>query len=217
MPENSYFREPRTQSMLLDVLFIFCKLNRDIGYRQGMHEVLAPILWVISRDAIDPQSFANASQKETKSDSLILACFEPNYIEHDAFTIFSIVMQTVKSFYETGTTTQPTTLTPLSSSLIVERSRRIHEEYLRQIDPELAEHLTAIEVLPQIFLIRWIRLLFGREFPLDDVLSLWDVLFAEDPTLNLIDLICVSMLLRIRQQREWKSSPLNEHSNAHHL
>ena len=202
MPENSYFREPHVQSILLDNLFIFCKLNRDIGYRQGMHEVLAPILWVISRDAIDPQSFANASRKEAKSDDLILTCFDPQYIEHDAFTIFAIVMQTVKSFYETGSISQPITLAPLSSSLIVERSRRIHEELLRHVDPELAEHLTAIEVLPQIFLIRWIRLLFGREFPLDDVLSLWDVLFAEDPTLHLIDLICVSMLLRIRQQRE---------------
>ena len=202
MPENPYFREPNTQAMLLDILFIFCKLKRDIGYRQGMHEVLAPILWVISRDAIDFQSFTNASRKEAKSDDLILACFDPKYVEHDAFTLYGIVMQTVKSFYETGSTSQPTTLTPMGSSLIVERSQRIHGEYLRRIDPELSEHLTAIEVLPQIFLIRWIRLLFGREFPLDDVLSLWDVLFAEDPTLNLVDLICVSMLVRIRQQRK---------------
>ena len=49
---------------------------------------------------------------------------------------------------------------------------------------------------------RWIRLLFGREFPLDDVLLLWDALFAEDPTLALIDFICVAMLIRIRWQRK---------------
>ena len=189
--------------MLLDILFIFCKLNRDIGYRQGMHEVLAPILWVISRDAIDPQSFANASRKEARSDELILACFDPRYIEHDAFTVFGIIMQTVKSFYEIGNHNHRTAAAPLSNSPIVERSKRIHEEYLRKVDPELTEHLTAIDVLPQIFLIRWIRLLFGREFPLDRVLSLWDVLFAEDPALKLIDLVCVSMLLRIRAQREY--------------
>lgn len=47
---------------------------------------------------------------------------------------------------------------------------------------------------------RWIRLLFGREFPFEDVLALWDKLFAEDPDLELIDMICVSMLLRIRWQ-----------------
>jgi len=202
MPENSYFREPGTQAMLLDVLFIFCKLNRDIGYRQGMHEVLAPILWVVSRDAIDPQSFANASRKEAESDGLILACFDPKYVEHDAFTMFGIIMQTGKSFYETGKHNPRTAPGPLSNSPIVERSKRIHEEYLLKVDPELTEHLTAIEVLPQIFLIRWIRLLFGREFPLDGVLSLWDLLFAEDPALDLIDLVCVSMLLRIRGQRE---------------
>ena len=202
MPENSYFREPRTQSMLLDILFIFCKLNRDIGYRQGMHEVLAPILWVISRDAIDPQSFTNASRKEANSDELILACFDPKYIEHDAFTIFGTIMQTVKSFYEMGNHNPPSATAPLSNSPIVERSKRIHEELLLKVDPELTEHLTVIEVLPQIFLIRWIRLLFGREFSLDGVLSLWDLLFAEDPALDLIDLVCVSMLVRIRRQRE---------------
>jgi hypothetical protein len=45
---------------------------------------------------------------------------------------------------------------------------------------------------------RWIRLLFGREFAFEQLLSLWDRIFAYDPTLELIDLICVAMLLRIR-------------------
>ncbi|KAL8828906.1 MAG: hypothetical protein Q9191_002318 [Dirinaria sp. TL-2023a] len=211
MPENSYFREPATQSMLLDILFIFCKLNQDIGYRQGMHEVLAPILWVISRDAIDPQSFANAAQKDARSDHLILACFDPKYLEHDSFTIFGIIMQTVKSFYEAGPNSNATASAPFSGSTIVERSRRIHEEYLHKVDPDLSHHLAAIEILPQIFLIRWIRLLFGREFPLDGVLSLWDVLFAEDPALNLVDLVCVSMLLRIRAQRKYNEN-MYQHS-----
>lgn len=49
---------------------------------------------------------------------------------------------------------------------------------------------------------RWIRLLFGREFPFDDVLVLWDFIFAEGLRTELIDLICVAMLLRIRWQRE---------------
>lgn len=200
MPDNLYFREPSTQAMLLDILFIFCKLNKDLGYRQGMHEVLAPILWVISRDAIDPESLEQDSELQSNISELVLVSFSEKYVEHDTFTLFAIIMQTVKSFYEMGSTELPPVSAPSNNSPIVERSKRIHEEYLRQADLELAEHLTAIEVLPQIFLIRWIRLLFGREFPFDEVLSLWDILFAEDPTLNLIDLICVSMLLRIRWQ-----------------
>lgn len=45
---------------------------------------------------------------------------------------------------------------------------------------------------------RWIRLLFSREFPFDQMLILWDTLFSIDPTFKLIGLICTSMLLRIR-------------------
>ncbi|KFV66413.1 TBC1 domain family member 5, partial [Dryobates pubescens] len=45
---------------------------------------------------------------------------------------------------------------------------------------------------------RWIRLLFGREFPLQDLLVVWDALFADSITLNLVDYIFVAMLLYIR-------------------
>ena len=201
MPDNEYFREPSTQSMLVDILFIYCKLNRDVGYRQGMHEILAPILWVVSRDSIDPASLIDF-KGHTELEGLISICLDVIHVEHDTFTLFCIIMQTVKSFYELGNSDLTTASTPSTSSPIVERSKRIHEQLLRQADLELAEHLSAIEVLPQIFLIRWIRLLFGREFAFDEVLSMWDVLFAVDPTLDLVDLICVSMLLRIRWQRE---------------
>ncbi|MCJ1387688.1 hypothetical protein MMC18_000531 [Xylographa bjoerkii] len=192
MPENLYFREPTTQTILLDILFIFCKLNADTGYRQGMHEVLAPILWVVSRDAIDPSTLTEQDLNTSESDDPVRQALDYSFIEHDAFTLFCIIMQTVKSFYEMGSTT--------SSSPIVERSKRIHEDFLRRVDPELTKHLTAIEILPQIFVIRWIRLLFGREFPFDDVLSLWDVLFAEDSALELVDFVCLAMLLRVRWQ-----------------
>ena len=197
MPENSYFREPSTQRTLLEILFIYCKLNRDISYRQGMHEVLAPLLWVIYCDAIDPNETGS-----DKADDLVSTCQNADYIEHDTFTLFGIIMQTVRTFYETGNSSELVTPGVQSVSPIVERSKRIHENYLYHADPELAEHLTAIEVLPQIFLIRWIRLVFGREFSFEDVLSLWDALFAEDPNLDLVDLISVSMLLRIRWQCE---------------
>lgn len=42
---------------------------------------------------------------------------------------------------------------------------------------------------------------------------LWDTLFAYDPTLELMDLICVAMLLRIRWTRKRTAAspePLNE-------
>lgn len=44
------------------------------------------------------------------------------------------------------------------------------------------------------------RLLFGREFPFDDVLMMWDLLFAHGLRSDLVDFTCIAMLLRIRWQ-----------------
>ncbi len=155
MPEEQYFRQAKTQRMLLDILFIFCKLNQDVGYRQGMHELLAPILWVVENDAL---SIVDVQTGDLDVDEQILDALRASFVEHDAFTIFSLLMQSAKSFYELG---EPDRRASITSGLgkshggaspIVDRSKRIHEVYLASLDPELADHLTAIEVLPQIFL-----------------------------------------------------------------
>ncbi|KAF2029343.1 RabGAP/TBC [Setomelanomma holmii] len=188
MPENVYFRQPGTQDMMLDILFVWCKMHPTIGYRQGMHEILAPLLWVVERDAIKV-----ASGQEVARDELLADMLDSSYIEHDSHTLFSLIMQTAQSFYspaETGSTTKGTPM--------LARSSRIFEKYLPKADPELAAHLVKLEIVPQIFLLRWIRLLFGREFSLDAVFDMWDALFAIDSTLELVDMISIAMLLRIR-------------------
>jgi TBC1 domain family protein 5 len=48
-------------------------------------------------------------------------------------------------------------------------------------------------------------LLFGREFPFDEVLVLWDGLFAEDPNLTLVDWVCTAMLIFMRKERKYFS------------
>jgi len=123
-----------------------------------MHELLAPILWIVEQDAID---YANTGDQasELETDTLMKQTLDPTHIEHDAFTLLSLIMRTAKSFYELGepdrrsNTPSNGSGTPQpSTSPIVERSKRIHEVYLARLDPGLARHLSDIEVLPQIFL-----------------------------------------------------------------
>ncbi|KAF2850160.1 RabGAP/TBC [Plenodomus tracheiphilus IPT5] len=188
MPDNVYFRQPATQNMMLDILFVWCKMHPGIGYRQGMHEILAPLLWVVERDAIELTGLSPSAADHTLAEML-----DSTYIEHDTHTLFALIMQTAKSYYapaDSGSTTKDTPM--------LARSFKIFERYLPKADPELHAHLVKLEIVPQIFLLRWIRLLFGREFPLDDVFDMWDALFAIDSTLELVDMISVSMLLRIR-------------------
>ncbi|QIW96049.1 hypothetical protein AMS68_001567 [Peltaster fructicola] len=187
MPGISFFQDAATQKMLTDILFVFCKLNPDLSYRQGMHELVAPILWVVEHDAAD----LGHSSKLMGEDALMCNIISTEYIEHDTFALFSQVMQNSKKFYE------QTSHTALENPL-VSRSQRIASTLLAQVDPRLSSYLESSGIVPQIFMIRWIRLLFGREFDFTAVLTLWDVIFAEDPSLEIVDHICIVMLLRIR-------------------
>ena len=144
MQDNFFFREPSTKKKMLDILFIYSKLNPDTGYRQGMHEILAPILWVVECDALDPASLPKGNRSQSGDIELMHRALDFDYVEHDSFNLFCAVMQTTKSFYEMGQTKD--------SSPIVARCHRIHEEILAVIDPDLANHLQVIGILPQVYL-----------------------------------------------------------------
>lgn len=143
LPDEPFYHEDRIQTMILDILFIYCRLNPSAGgYRQGMHELLAPIVWVVDQDAVD-RSLAGLDAEPSMVEML-----DSNYVEHDAYALFSKIMERAGSFYELGGPNGAAG----DQSTIVEKSRHIHEVVLMKIDPELATHLKNIEVLPQIFL-----------------------------------------------------------------
>lgn len=139
--------------MILDVLFVYCKANPTRGgYRQGMHELLAPIVHVLEADAID----RSALGEEASLDAALIEYLDSSFIEHDAYLLFSKMMDHAQSFYAVnelaGKTSYSNTTARGQTSTIVERSKFIHEVCLHKVDPELATHLTSIEILPQIFL-----------------------------------------------------------------
>lgn len=151
MPENIYFRQPTTQTMLLDILFVYCKLNPDVGYRQGMHELLAPILWAVERDSLETTA-AKSSVMQNVLDS--------RFIEHDTFTLFARIMQTAKGFYDPSVDRVvqrgpkgSKNKTAENESPILVRCRHIFSDLLPRVDPGLSAHLTELDITPQIFLL----------------------------------------------------------------
>lgn len=156
-----------------------------------MHELLAPLLWVVYQDSIDVVSMTSSKRDEEGVD-FMLTVLDSQYVEHDTFSLFCALMQTAKTFYEVGETRD--------SSMIVAHSERIHNDLLASVDPDLSIRLQVVGVVPQIYVIRWLRLLFGREFDFKDVLKLWDILFAEGLKLEIIDMACVALILRLRWQ-----------------
>jgi TBC1 domain family member 5 len=153
LPDEPFYHQDRIQAMIIDVLFIYCKLNpKSGGYRQGMHELLAPVIYVVDQDAIDLASI----DPESADDVAMGDVLDSAFVEHDASAIFSRIMDRAQSFYEVkdpiSKSVYAATTGREEASAIVEKSRYIHEICLAKVDPELANHLKSIEILPQIFL-----------------------------------------------------------------
>ncbi|GFS04335.1 TBC1 domain family member 5, partial [Elysia marginata] len=211
-PEVEFFRKQELGEMMTDILFVFSREHATHSYRQGMHELLAPLIFVLH---CDHQAFLHACEIESVL-NVMKEVMDPAYLEHDAYTMFCQVMETVEPWYlsrdifcnpRTGSLRNLELLhaTPFSrsqdlnpSNAIVTKLTRIQDYILKKFDQELHQHLERLEIAPQIYGIRWLRLLFGREFPMQDLLMLWDAIFGDGIGFDLVDYIFVAMLLYIR-------------------
>ncbi|EDO42229.1 predicted protein [Nematostella vectensis] len=207
-PENPYFHTERVRDMMLNILFCHAKKNETLGYKQGMHELLAPLIHVLDTDSRMYRYFDGNQMEMTK------AILDPLYIEHDAFMLFSQVMDATETWYHhyqphpeakqqqlidvhAAPFKDPTTTPPTA---IVKKLNKIQDHLLRKHDTDLWLHLKDLDIAPQLYGLRWIRLLFSREFPFPDFLVLWDALFAEGTHLDLVDYIYIGMLHSIRNK-----------------
>merc|ERR1719466_408090 len=77
---------------------------------------------------------------------------------------------------------------------LVDNLNYIQYVLLKRHDPTLCARLEKLEIFPQIYGIRWLRLLFGREFNLADTLELWDALLADSCPPSLADQLVISLL-----------------------
>ncbi|XP_012587604.1 PREDICTED: TBC1 domain family member 5 isoform X2 [Condylura cristata] len=206
-PEMQFFQQENVRKILTDVLFCYARENEQLLYKQGMHELLAPIVFILH---CDHQAFLHASESAQPSEEM-KALLDPEYLEHDAYAMFSQLMETAEPWFSTfehdGQKGKETLMTPIPFArpqdlgptiAVVTKVNQIQDHLLKKHDIELYMHLNRLEIAPQIYGLRWVRLLFGREFPLQDLLVVWDALFADGLSLSLVDYIFIAMLLYIR-------------------
>nr|XP_044992138.1 TBC1 domain family member 5 isoform X2 [Jaculus jaculus] len=206
-PEMQFFQQENVRKILTDVLFCYARENEQLLYKQGMHELLAPIVFTLH---CDHQAFLHASESAQPSEEM-KTLLNPDYLEHDAYAMFSQLMETAEPWFSTfehdGQKGKETLMTPIPFArpqdlgptiAIVTKVNQIQDHLLKKHDIELYMHLNRLEIAPQIYGLRWVRLLFGREFPLQDLLVVWDALFADGLSLSLVDYVFLAMLLYIR-------------------
>ncbi|XP_058115884.1 TBC1 domain family member 5 [Anopheles ziemanni] len=219
-PGVDFFRKPAIQELMTNILFCYARQFPAMCYRQGMHEILAPLIFVIHSDQ---QALAHIHELNPDIDRQLLEILNPEYLEEDSYAIFAKIMSQIESFYRindmvpsaTGyfpvqTSGSPSNATASPDAVgsskrkpeveVVEQLNYIKDKILIKEDLHLHNHLLKLDIPLAIFGIRWLRLLFGREFALQDLLLLWDAIFGEGNDLGLINYIVVAMLIRIRDK-----------------
>lgn len=103
------------------------------------------------------------------------------FMEHDAYCMFDALMSgaggavAMADYYSISPSSAAGSLSGLPP--VIEASSALYH-LLSVVDSSLHSHLVELGVEPQYFALRWLRVLFGREFSLEDLLIIWDEIFA---------------------------------------
>ncbi|KAI5061156.1 hypothetical protein GOP47_0023661 [Adiantum capillus-veneris] len=253
-PEHgSFFQSYGCQAMLRRILLVWVLVHPQYGYRQGMHEVLAPLVYVLHLDvthlsqvrqryqdpfedrfdtpnedrfsfckeakpaapSLLPRSALHVSSEDMfigdedwlrrvhpddlplveaddfgfNLETMVLgsdsygaegelgALLSGRFVEHDAYCMFDSLLRgqgaaVVLADYFSAVNDGGTGLSP-----VLEASADIYHS-LAAVDMSLYLHLVGLGVEPQFFALRWLRVLFGREFDLEKLLLLWDAILG---------------------------------------
>ncbi|ETV90246.1 hypothetical protein H310_14925 [Aphanomyces invadans] len=138
----------------------------------------------------------------------LLATLADNFfLEHDTYALFEQVMKRMAPMFCPHVSSTPAARAPPTDqpsppcsprddlSALQATCDRIHNVLLHRVDPALAAHLDSFDVPPEVYLLRWVRLLLAREFPMYQVWVIWDSIFGLSPhDFGFVDVLCAAML-----------------------
>ena len=133
-----------------------------------MNEILAPIYFCFAHDE-HPLFQENA--------------------EVDAFFCFSIIMGEIKDNFIKSLDT--------SSSGIKARLKAFNET-LKRIDEEIWEYFEKLGLNPQFYSLRWLMLMLTQEFPLHDILRLWDSMLSHPNKIIFLNYVCSAIVINLK-------------------
>ena len=205
------------------------KENQDVSYKQGMNDLLAVIYLAFypyyypnsnKRKADDLLSFSDANEFQKNVNDIYLFFNDEGELEADLYWSFANLMKKgMKELYNTDIQnkqmdfktsnlirnqwTNDTSNDP--QTIINKRCDDIVQKKLKALDSELYQHLNDVQ-LCMVFLQRYLKCIFNREFEYQEAFLLWDAIFANEEdkskpsTLSYIDYIALAMVLRVRNE-----------------
>lgn len=104
-------------------------------------------------------------------------------MEHDAYCMFDALMSGIHGCFAMASffSYSPARGSYTGLTPVLEACSAFYR-LLAVVYSSLHSHLVELGVEPQYFGLRWLRVLFGREFLLRDLLLVWDEIFSADNT-----------------------------------
>ena len=228
--ELNLFHDEKIIKMLSNILLIWSKENIDLGYKQGMNDLLS-IIFIAFYPFYYPNDTKNTKEDLIKfssqfelamhhSKDLYLFFNDENNFESDLYFTFNNLMKKgMKDLYdlkendnkkinykkyelfENEWTKEQND--DFKNPLLI-RCSLIIKEKLKKIDPLLYQHFENIQLNTGIVLQRWLKCIFCREYDLNEIFILWDAIFANEDDNNypliFIDFIAIAMIINIRNE-----------------
>ena len=165
--EKSKFNKNETNyDILRRILFFFAKRNNELGYVQGMNEIAAIIYYIYSLD-----------------ENIYIKPF----VESDTFYSFDILMQEIKPIFMMQNINY--------SQLFITMQIKQINDILKGYEPELLNYFKEKNLVMDVFLMRWLMVLFAHEFTFEGSISFWDRLFTQKNKMKFICYISSAILV----------------------
>ena len=225
--ELDLFKKKKINIGLINVLYIYSKEFPVPGYMQGMNELCGVLIYVLYRKFKLDSGFL---ENDNKINFCYYNLYKDNFfIEDDLYVLFkSLMNKDILEFYRYNLPSyKNSTFSKLSlkekimltkdeidksnESEIKKRFYLLFYKYLTQYNVEYGTLLVNL-IEPDIFLLRWYLCLFSREFTIDNLLKIWDIILCYewientknkkklDKHLNYIEFICISMLKEVKNK-----------------
>ena len=210
---RGFWRRREVQSVLVRAMTVYL-LKSNEEYKQGLHELIAVMFCVMRRASvgIDGEGVDEDDEEEEEEEEVddldVSVCegetnddlFDVRFIEHDCFMTFNAFVQNkhlrVLEYYRNN------------------NSPEFIDEYCERFKRAMyfadEECFHSFDIEPRMFLPRYLKLCYVREFSYDDVLQLWDAFIVsgfnegsvtnnkEEKTKDFFEAVAVASVLTCR-------------------
>ena len=184
--DRDLFCENSIKELENNILYLFAKGNKPTGYRQGMTDILAMLLYSLY-PYYTKSSISNYNSelfekwaKEPLNNVKDIYCFfnDENELQSDLYYLLVNIMKLgVNKFYEDiDLKKNPNE----NKTYLIKRCESICDRKMKLQNSRLYYHFTNIGLDCGIILQRWIKCLFTREFHPQDCSVVWDAILANE-------------------------------------